>query len=154
MLILLEQAGCPVARTVRPWDRLLVRLRAFSLDRDLAAGASPDASVALALRAQMLVRTRYRRYLARSVRRVLRTASQAPFGSRSPVPVCRDRVRDSSEEFAELIERLLAAGPVPAQGVARASMLLADASGPLYRRASPGDLREKVRAAADALIAG
>lgn len=153
MLVLLDEAGCPIARAARPWDRIAVRLRAFSLDRDLAAGASPDASVALALRAQMLVRPRYRRGLARSARRVLTAAAQSPFGSRLAVPVCRDRVRDSSEEFADLIGRLLAAGPVAARGVAQASVLVADASGPLYRRASAGDLRARVRDAADALIA-
>jgi hypothetical protein len=153
MLVLLDEAGCPIARTARPWDRITVRLHAFSLDRDLAAGASPDASVALALRAQMLVRPRYRRGLARSARRVLAAAAQPPFGSRLAIPVCRDQVKDSSEEFADLIRRLLAAGPVAARGVAQASVLVADASGPLYRRASAGDLRARVRDAADTLIA-
>jgi hypothetical protein len=152
MLVLLDEAGCPIARTARPWDRIAVRLRAFSLDRDLAAGASPDASVTLALRAQMLVRPRYRRELARSVRRVLMAATQSPLRSHLPVPVCRDRVKESSEEFADLIRRLLAAGPVAAQGVAQASVLVADAGGPLYRRGSAGDLRARVRDAADALI--
>jgi hypothetical protein len=154
LLLLLDQAGCPIATTARPWDRLLVRLRGFRLDSDLAAGASPDASVALALRAQMLVRARSRRCLARSARRVLATALQPPAARRPPVPVCRDRVRDCAEEFAELIRRLLAAGPVPARGVAQARILLADASGPLYRRASADDLRARVRDAADTLIAG
>jgi hypothetical protein len=153
MLVLLDEAGCPIARTARPWDRIAVRLHAFSLDRDLAAGASPDSSVALALRAQMLVRPQYRRDLARSARRVLAAATQSPFGSRLALPVCRDRVADSSEEFADLIRGLLAAGPVTARGVAQASVLVADASGPLYRRASTGDLRTRVRDAADALIA-
>jgi len=84
-----------------PWDRLLARLRASRLDRDLAAGAPLGASRALALRAEMLV----------------------------------------------------SAGPVSAQGVAKASVLLADAKGPLYHRASSDDLRARVRDAADALIA-
>jgi hypothetical protein len=153
MLVLLDEADCPIARTARPWDRLAARLHAFSLDRDLAAGASPDASMALALRAQMLVRPRYRRDLARSARRVLTAATQPPFGSRLSVPICRDRVAGSSEEFADLIRGLLAPGPVSARGVAQASVLVADASGPLYRRASAGDLRARVRDAADALIA-
>jgi hypothetical protein len=42
-------------------------------------------------------------------------------------------------------------GPVAAQGVAQASILLGDASGPLYHRASGGDLRASVRAKADAM---
>lgn len=153
MLVLLEEEGSPVACTVRPWDRALIRLRAFRLDHDLAAGASPEASFALALRAQMLVRTRHRRDLAASADRVLAMAMQSSFPSRPRVPVCRDRVRDCSEEFGELIRRLRTTGPVPAQGVAKVGVLLADARGPLYHRASADDLRFRLRDAADALIA-
>ena len=142
MLVLLEENGCPVARTVRPWDRLLVRWHACRLDRDLAGGASPDATIPLALRAQLLVR---------SASRVLAAAIQAPGAGRLLVPVCRDQVRDCSAEFGELIRRLLATGPVPAQGIAKARILLADASGPLYHRAGAGELRASVRDAADAL---
>jgi hypothetical protein len=151
MLLLLDVADCPVAATARPWDRWLVRIRAARLDRQLADGASPDASVALALRAQMLVRTQVRRDLASGARRILLGATRAPGARRLPVPVCRDRVRDCSEEFAELISRLLAAGPVPAQGVARASLLLTDATSPIYHRANADDLRTTLRAAASAL---
>ena len=153
MLVLLDEDGCPVACTAHPWDRLLVHLRAFRLDSDLAAGASPEASVALALRAQMLVRTRHRRDLAHGARRVLAMATQPTFSGRPQVPVCRDRVRDCSEDFGELVRRLLAAGPVPVQGVAKVGVLFADASGPLYHRASTDNLRARVRDAADALIA-
>jgi hypothetical protein len=152
MLVLLEEAGSPVACAVRPWDRLWARLRAFHLDSDLAAGAPPEASVALALRARMLVRTRHLRGLAAGADRVLATAMQPANARRLPVPVCRDRVRDCSEEFGELIGRLRAAGPVPVRGVAKTGVLLADASGPLYHRASADDLRARVRDAADALI--
>ena len=154
MLLLLDEADCPVAATGRPWDRLLARLRGFRLDEDLAAGASPDASVALALRAQMLVRARSRRGLARSARRVLAMATEPAAARGTQVPVCRDRVRDCSEEFTELIRRLLAVGPVTARGVAQARILLADGRGPLYDRACADDLRSRVRDAADALIAG
>ena len=151
MLVLLEEGGCPVAHTVRPRDLLLVRWRTFRLDRDLAAGASPDNTVPLALRAQLLVRGPARRDLARSASRVLAAATRAPAAGRLPVPICQDQVRDCSAEFRELIRRLLEAGPVPAQGVAMTSILLADASGPLYHRASAGELRTSVREAADAL---
>ena len=136
-----------------PWDRLLARLRASRLDRDLAAGAPLGASRALALRAEMLVSAQYRRDLADSASRVLAAAAQPTFSGRARAPVCRDRVRGCSEEFERLIHLLLAAGPVSAQGVAKASVLLADAKGPLYHSASSDDLRARVRDAADALIA-
>jgi hypothetical protein len=153
MLVLLEEAGSPVAAVAHPWDRLLARWHAFRLDSDLAAGASPDATMALALRAQMLVRPRYRYELARSADRVLATAMHATYSGRPRVPVCRDRVRYCSEEFGELIRRLRATGPVPARGVAKVGVLLADAGGPLYHRANADDLCARVRDAADALIA-
>ena len=153
MLLLLDAADCPIAATAHPWHRWLVRIRASRLDRQLAAGASPDASVALALRAQLLVRTRVRHDLARSARRILLAATRAPGARRLPVPVGRGPVRNCSEEFAELISRLLAAGPVPAQGVARASLLLTDATSPLYHPDRADDLRAVVRAAASALAA-
>jgi hypothetical protein len=173
MLVLLEKADCPLARPARPWDRLMARLRASRLDCDLAGGASPDASVALALRAQMLVGARTRRDVAEGVQRLLATAMQAPAvglplvparGLRRParglrwpaagplrVPVCRDRIRESSAELAELIRQLRADGPVAARGVALASALLRDGRGPLYHRANPEDARARVRDAVNAL---
>jgi len=151
MLLLLDAAGCPMVSTARPWDWLLARLHAFRLDHALADGASPEASVELALRARLLARARYRRDLAHGVSRVLAVARQAPPAGRLAVPVCRDRVRACEDEFTELMERLQAVGPVPVRGIAKAGLLLADASGPLYRRAAPDDLRARVRDAADGL---
>jgi hypothetical protein len=152
MLLLLDNdGGCPIARPARPWDRLLAHLRADRLDRDLASGACPDATVELALRAQMLVRASVRRDLARSAQRVLAAATQPAASRRPAVPVCRDRVRYAAAEFGELIRRLGVPGPVPARGVAQASLLLGDATGPLYHRGNREDLRARVREATDAL---
>jgi hypothetical protein len=175
MLVLLDEADRPVARSARPWDRFMARMRASRLDSDLAGGASPDATVALALRAQTLIGARARRDVAEGVQRVLATAMQAPTADRSlaaparspqvaaadplrkpvagrlRVPICRDRVRESSEEFADLIRRLLADGPVAARGVALASVLLSDGSGPLYHRGNADDVRARVREAVSAL---
>jgi hypothetical protein len=175
MLVLLEEADCPVATSASPWNRLMARVRASRLDGDLAGGALPDATVALALRAQTLIAPRTRREVAEGARRLLATAMQAPVtGSsqepaaggqqvpaarrlRTPstrplsVPVCGDRVRESAEELGDLIRRLLADAPVAARGVALASELLSDGSGPLYHRANADDVRARVREALDAL---
>jgi hypothetical protein len=153
MLVLIEDGDCPVAVNARPWDRLLARLHGTKLDSDLAAGASPDGSVELALRAQELVRTCTRRDLAVGARRVLAAAIQPPSPVRVPVPVCRAQVRACSAELTELIGRLLAAGPVSARGVAQTRMLLSSANSPLYNQASSADLRAKVSRASDALLA-
>jgi len=149
MLVLLHD-GCPVQVAVRPWDRLLAWLHSPRLDFALAAGASPDATVALSLRAQTLVRTRARRALAQAARRVLAEAAQ-PSAAHVPVPVCRDRVQDCAPELEDLIHRLLAPGPVAAQGIAQASALLTDATSPLYHRANRDNLRARVVSAAHAL---
>ncbi len=151
MLLLLNENGGPIPRPVRLRDRLVVRLRAARLDRDLAHGACPDASAGLALRAQMLVRVPMRRDLARSAERILAAAAEPAVSRRLPVPVCGDRVSCAADEFGELIRRLLAPGPLPARGVALARLLLADASGPLYHRGNREDLRARVSEAADAL---
>lgn len=149
MLVLIHD-GCPVPVAVRLRDRLLAWLRAPRLDTALAAGACPDATVGLALRAQTLVGARARRALAQAGRRVLAEAAQPPT-AHVPVPVCRDRVQGCAPELEDLIHRLLAPGPVSAQGIAQASALLTDASSPLYHRANPDDLRARVVSAAHAL---
>jgi len=149
MLVLLRD-DCPVPVAVRPRDRLLAWLHAPRLDTALAAGASPDATVGLALRARTLVQDRARRGLAQAARRVLAEAEQPPAGH-IPVPVCRDRVQDCAQELKDLIRRLLAPGPVSAQGIAQASALLTDATSPVYHRANHDDLRAGVLAAAHAL---
>jgi len=149
MLVLLHD-GCPVPVAVHPRDRLLARLRASRLDTALAAGASPDATVGLALRAQTLIRARVRRSLAQAAERVLAAAAQ-PRASRPAIPVCRERVRDCSQELEDLIGRLLAPGPVSAQGIAQASALFTHATSPVFYRPSHDNLRARILTAAHAL---
>ena len=86
MLVLLDSANCPIATSARPWDRLMARVRASRLDSDLAGEALPDSTVALALRAQLLVSERTRRDLAEGARRLLATAIQTPAAGRSLAP--------------------------------------------------------------------
>jgi len=148
MLVILDDGRTGLmACKPSPWDRLKARVRAGQLDGVLAGGASPEGSLALAVRAQQLAGTRARTEVARGMQRILDAAA----GRRGPVPVCSDRIRPCSAELAELISRLLGPGPVSAQGVARARALVTDARGPVYHRASQTDLRSSLRAAMDAL---
>jgi hypothetical protein len=148
MLVVLDDARVGlVACTPGPWVRLKVRMRSGRLDGVLAGGAPPEDSLGLAVRAQLLAGMRTRTDLARGMQRIVDAAG----GHRSPVPVCNDRIRACSGEFAELISRLLGPGPVSAQGVAQAKALVTDAGGPVYHRASLTDLRSSLRSAMDAL---
>ena len=148
MLVILEDdTNAPVARTATLWQRAAARVLADRLDTELANGARPDARMGLALRAQVLVRTRSRRETAATAQRILDAAA----GRNLSVPVCRGRIQASSRELCELIGKLLAPGPVSAQGVARARTLLTDTRGPIFHPGCRSDLRASVRAAVDAL---
>lgn len=67
------------------------------------------------------------------------------------VPLRRDRIVAAAADIRELQRSLRASAPVPARGVAIASTLLADGTGPLYNRNSRVDLRVAVREAIEHL---
>jgi hypothetical protein len=150
-------------KRLRPWHQVLARGQAARLDRALAEGASPEASVSLAARAARLTSTQFRRDLAASLRRILvaageperlaAPASHLSFGvSRSVrVPLGTTRIGRSAPLLAELASRLLEPGPVPARGVAMVTELLADGTGPLYRGAARDDLSAAAERAVHAL---
>ena len=153
VLILIDPVDhCITATPATRTARLLAMLHGTRLDHDLVAGASPDATVQLALRGQSLVRPQERRALARSLLRLLAEATRpAPRLFRSGSPIRREEVRAASAELARLADRLLAPAPVSARGVAHVRVLLSDGAGPLYHRGSPVDLVRTVQAAINAL---
>jgi hypothetical protein len=133
-------------------ERLAARLLAARLDRELAAGASPESSVLLALRAEYLVRPRIRRMLSASLQRILSEAVRPRQRPSSALPLCaRGRVMAVEREFQELIGRLSAPCPVPACGVAKVRLLLTEGNGPLYLGGGSRDLRASILSAVDAL---
>ena len=146
MIVVLEHDAGLGLRRVRMRDRLLARIRAAALDAELAAGASPESSVVLALHAVHLCGPSQRRLLAGSLRRIAASAD-APTRSRLKAPVCGAAVRRAGTELQAVIDRLVAAGPVSVRGVARVRCLLADGTGPIYRKSAPDRLRNELRAA-------
>jgi hypothetical protein len=125
--------GLVVACRPRLTDRLIARIRARRLDRALAHGTPPEASAALALRAQRLTEPEHRSSIARELRRVLREAHR----SRRPTLLARIMPSRASvwaarEELRRLADTLEDPGPVAAGGVAQAWILLTDGTGPLY----------------------
>jgi hypothetical protein len=152
MIVLIEdtRAGiCP--RRVGPADRLLERLRGSRLDRQLARGASPDSTVALALHARRLVRPSTRRDLAHALERIMADATRPLRPPSLCIPLCRDRVLDARDELRAMAGRLLSGGPISARGVARVRILLSDGCGPLYWGGAHDDLRSELREALAAL---
>ena len=129
--------------------RLLARLRAGKLDRALAAGASPDSSPALALRAEALSSPRMRSTLGQAVERLIERSGPHPLGPR--VSPSRAHLDAAQEELGELARRLRADRLTDAGGVARVRELLSDGGGPLFWDRSHEDLRTTVRTAIAAL---
>lgn len=150
---------------VRPWHRVLAWCRAAALDRALADGTDPEENAYLAARALQLTSVKSRRHLADGVRRALAAGTERSPGAARPgsmpmwpmrVPVRRDSVTTAAAELGALPGYLLAARPVPVQGVAMVRQLLSDGAGPLYRGAryrgtGQADLRDAARRAAAAL---
>ena len=158
MHVLLEDdLGRLRIQRLRSWHRLLAHGRAARLDRELAGGASPEASASLAARAAQLTSTEYRRDLAASVRWILfmagEPAAHAPLHAARPlrVPLRTARISQSAPVLAELASRLLEPGPVPARGVAMVTQMLADGTGPLYRAGARDELTAVAARAVQAL---
>jgi hypothetical protein len=150
MLLFDERTACITVVRVRWRDHLAARLGAARLDAALAIGESPDATVALALRARLLTGTENRRHLADGLQRALDEAQKPPAALIMRAPLNRAQILSASSELGELRRRLLADGPVAARGVAQARMLLNSGAGPLYRAGEPGQLATSVRGATDA----
>jgi hypothetical protein len=143
VIVVLDEGTGLGLRRVRWWDRMVARLRASALDSQLAAGASPESSMPLAVHAGRLCEPAQRRLLARSLRRIV-AASDAPMRSRLKAPVCRSAVQQARPELAAVAGRLSASGPLDVHGVARVRALLADGTGPLYQSAPPDRLRREL----------
>jgi len=141
-----------IGRSARAWERVVARLRADRLDRALAQGTPPESTPVLAVRAQVLVGSRMRRDLARSLWRVLaETSEPKPARAWGRVPVMRERIGAARPELLGLIDYLTAPGPVSARVVAEVKDLITDGLGPLYNRRSHDDLRERAQHALDAV---
>jgi hypothetical protein len=129
-----------VLRPCRLADRLLACALGVSLDQRLAAGCSPESTRLLAARAQYIVSLPHRTSLARSWDHVLRVAGRGPSLRTPALPLNVRAILAAEPAIRELRERLAAPLPVTAQGVAAATVLLTNATSPVYGRPSPDAL--------------
>jgi hypothetical protein len=149
-ILLRDDRGRLTLRRLRPWHCLLARAAAARLDRQLAAGTAPETSATLAARAIALTSAKARRDLAASVHRIL-AAGHQPAARPARLPLNRAQITQSAVPLTTLAACLAAPGPLPAQGVAMVSQLLADGTGPLYRQARGDDLGAIIATATRAL---
>jgi hypothetical protein len=147
----------------RPWGRLatavwrhvrlavVVRWRAASLDRELAAGVSPRAYEALAFRARLITGRRSRASVATGLAGVLRSADDTAAGFTAAIPPAHSEVLAARTVIEAVGRRLRAREPLTARGMAMLRELLTEPASPLYRPEEPGALASRLRAAAAAL---
>ena len=121
------------------WVLVGAKLRGASLDDKLAEGHAPDTSPLLAARAQLLVSLTKRRALSENWLDLL-IQVRRPFSPLDPrVPIVRGRIIGAQAQVEALAEALLTPMPT-SRGVAMASSLLSDGSGPIYNSACSVDL--------------
>jgi hypothetical protein len=130
---------------------LVAAWRAGELDRQLAAGASPDASALLAIRARRLMSRAHRARVAAGLARAVRDANATRPGLSAAVRPDAREVIAAGAVLATLQARLRADEPVTPRGVALLESLLADGTSELYRPTETGALGSRLRAAAAAL---
>jgi hypothetical protein len=133
--------GLVLTERPRLRDRLAARWRPRRLDRALAAGTPPEASAALALRAQRLTEPHCLHSISQALHRIVREAREGRGSSATRVMPYRSRVMAASEELSLLADMLDEPGPVAAGGVAEVWLLLTDGTGPLYNPHTDASLR-------------
>jgi hypothetical protein len=125
-------------------NRILHVLCSSSLDRQLASGTPPGWSRSLAARADGITTPQHLRCLAEDWEHLLHAARRPATMRSARVPLCRDRILAAEGEIRGLIAALSEARLGSAAGVATASLLLRDGTGPLYSRRCTTDLVEIV----------
>jgi hypothetical protein len=131
MMVLVENPNAGFSeKRVRLRDRLIESARASRLDQDLAAGASPDATVGLSLHAHRLVEPARRRELAESLDHLAAIADRPAGALTTRTPVAGTRIRAAAAELRAVTSRLRTDGVVAPEGVAMLRLLLADGLGP------------------------
>jgi hypothetical protein len=137
------------------FTRLRVRWKRLELDAALASGANPVKSEELALRAQQLAEPATRARIAARIENVFRLATTGPGpGATTAMSISGFdgyRVAANQPALAALAGKLRARGPHAVRGLAMASVLIEDASSPLYARSGVDRLEPAVREAISAL---
>jgi hypothetical protein len=125
--------------------RIAVLMHRRRLDAELAAGANPLRTTALALRARQLREPNTRRRLATAIERAVKLARQP--SSRSALVDPRSLDSAAERDLLEIAVRLRGRPQVAERAVAIVSALVTDGTGRLYNPAAKHSLRDRVELA-------
>ncbi|MGH2877367.1 MAG: hypothetical protein ACRDNJ_15410 [Solirubrobacteraceae bacterium] len=129
--------------------RTAARIRRLDLDRRLARGEDPSASMLLAARAVHLACPVTRRRLARALERFALSAA-GPLPPLGAAPL-RGAVAPNRDAILELADRLRRSGLLYARGIAALELILIDGSGPAYSDPRGEGLARQLQLASEAL---
>ncbi|HEX4017812.1 MAG TPA: hypothetical protein VHX15_13850 [Frankiaceae bacterium] len=152
--LLLFASNDPLRVTTRrrhPWDRLVAKWRSLTLDSQLAEGFQADTDRLRLVRAEVLSLPRTRLELAREWEMVMDRSVRPHRGGRVRIPLQYRQIRLAETAIRRLVAGLRSGRAINVQGVAMASLLLTDGTGPLYNPARAGELRGFVNSAVDHL---
>ena len=136
-------------------DRLIARMLAPWLDRELADPAGRTLSEAHAARAQQLTSEHTRSSVAQTLDRLIERADNPQRPRRlGGITPCGDQVREAGPLITSLAARLRSREPLDPCGMARLKTLLSDHAGPCYRRSRPDALAAAPREASELLDPG
>jgi hypothetical protein len=113
-------------------DRVIARMLARSLDRELAAGAPAHLSGAHAARLGQLATPRTRRAVANGLDRLIERADAPSSRFQRTAAPCREQVREATETMRAIAARLRSAEPLEARGIAYLRTFLSDPTGSFY----------------------
>jgi hypothetical protein len=136
--------GDAIAHLNPRWLRVGARIFGSSLDSRLARGQFPETIGLLSARVELLVSQTTRRKIADSWLGLLVQAHRTFSRFDLQVPLVRSRVIAAASEINELSSALLAP-IVSARGVALATSLLTDGTGPVYNLGASLDLSVALR---------
>ena len=132
-------------------DRVIARMLARSLDRELAAGVSAWVSGAHAARSGQLTADRTRHAVANDLDRLIKRAAAPASRLQITAVPCRDQVRQATDMMRAIAARLRSADPLDARGIACLRTLMCDPAGPFRTPGRAGALTVALREVSELL---
>jgi hypothetical protein len=132
-------------------DRLIARILAPWLDRELASGVATSLSEAHAARAKQLTAERNRGAAARSLHRLIDRPEHPGRTHLNPAAPPSEEVREAMPLILSICTRLQSEESLDPHAIARLKTLLSDHNGPCHQATEPGALAAALHGILDTL---